>query len=549
MLPTAFSWPLTILGRSRSAPLPGKSCRANWLMLGACLLGVLMPSMSAAQTVLTTATNNLILVVGRPFSATYTATPGTSALSLVGTTPPGLTFSASVGLATLAGTPTAAGNYTFTVRVYPPTFAAAATALPYSSPFSVVVAGAPTVSDLILAVPYATPGAIDLTGAASGALLTGLTFSVTSGPSHGTATLAGSRLTYTPTPGYTGSDGLAFTATAIGGTSSPAHLAITVGLPPDPSTNPGVKAVRDAGDTAIRHLQSGQVRNYESHFDDLAGDKHADCEGFAVWAGGLGGRGSVSGSSGFDFDTSGFTVGADRCFGATTIGFGLGYGQDRSTFADSAGNSKGSASTAATYGSLRMTPDWRINWMAGVGHVAFNYDRLIGEIDSHAHGQWSATQWLSSASTRFDRHFGDLRLAPYSRLDLATVQVDSYAETADTAYALRYQGQRVTTGAATVGLLAEYSHESEFGKLVPRVRIEYQHDFSHREQLSVGYAAMPAGTVYSLPADSLDRRLLMFALGSDFYLRNGLSFGVLYLHQQANDSRANTLQLRAVQKF
>jgi len=545
-MPTAFSWPVAILGRNRSAAQPG-TCRANWLALGACLLGVLMPGVSAAQTVLTTATNNLTLVVGHPFSATYTGTIGASVLSLVGTTPPGLTFSANAGSATLAGTPTTAGSYTFSIQVLPLT--AGFPSPPYSSPFAIIVAGAPTVSDLTLAVPYATAGAIDLTGAASGAVLTGLRFAITSAPGHGTATLAGNRLTYTPAPGYTGADGLTFTATAIGGTSSPAHLAITVGAPPDPSANPGVKAVRDAGDTALRHLQSGQVRNYESHFDDLAGDNRTGCEGLAVWAGGLGGRGSVSGNSGFDFDTSGITVGADRCFGAATVGLGLGYGQDRGTFADNVGNSKGSASTAATYGSLRLTPDWRINWMAGVGHVAFNYDRLISEIDSHAHGQWSATQWLTSASTRIDRHFGDLRLAPYSRLDLATVLVDSYAETADTAYALRYQGQRVTTGAATVGLLAEYSHEAEFGKTVPKVRIEYQHDFSHRERLSVGYAAMPAGTVYSLPADSLDRHLLMFALGSDFYLRNGLSFGVLYLHQQANDSRANTLQLRAVQKF
>ena len=547
MLPTTFSCPVRVFGRNPSAVLPGKTCPANWLALAACLLAMLLPGMSAAQTVLTTATNNLTLIVGQPFSATYTATPGTSALSLVGTTPPGLTFSASVGSATLSGTPTTAGSYAFSINVLPLTLGVPTP--PYSSPFSVTVAGAPTVSDLTLAVPYATPGAIDLTGAASGTLLTGLTFSVTSGPSHGTATLAGSRLTYTPAPGYTGSDGLTFTATTIGGTSSPAHLAITVGLPPDPSANPGVKAVRDAGDAAIRHLQGGQVRNYESHFDDLAGDQRADCGGFAVWAGGLGGRGSISGSSGFDFDTSGVTVGADRCFGTATVGFGLGYGQDRSTFASNAGNSKGSASTAATYGSLRLTPDWRINWMAGVGHVAFDYNRLITEIDGNAHGQWSATQWLSSASTRFDRHFGDLRLAPYSRVDLATTQVDSYAETTDTAYALRYQGQRVTTGMATIGLLAEYSYETGFGKTVPKVRIEYQHDFSHREQLSVGYAGAPAGTVYSLPADSLDRRLLMFAAGSDFYLRNGLSFGVLYLHQQANDSRANTLQLRAVQKF
>ena len=50
-------------------------------------------------------------------------------------------------------------------------------------------------------------------------------------PAHGTASIAGTTATYTPTAGYSGADTFTYTATGPGGTSAPATVSVTVQAP------------------------------------------------------------------------------------------------------------------------------------------------------------------------------------------------------------------------------------------------------------------------------------------------------------------------------
>ena len=502
-------------------------------------------SSAQAQTVLTNATNSLSLVTGQAFSATYRGPYAFSTFTVNGTLPPGLAATQGAGTLTISGTPTSAGSFAFSVVVNPPVnFTFVPT--PVNSPFAVTVAGPPTLADASLSVPYTTTGTVDLAGTATGTVLTGLSFAIIKPPAHGTATISGSTITYTPQAGYTGTDSLAYIATTIAGSSAPAQLLITVGAPPDPRAGSGVRATRDAGLAAVRHLQDAQGRNYQQRLDDIA--RNDQCTSMSAWAGGLSGRGSADGSAGFDFTTHGFTVGADGCLGGINVGFGAGHGQDRSDFAGATGSSKATGSSGAHYGSLRLLPGWRLNWMLGFGQIGFDYERLNAGGSGVARGHWSARHWQSSVSTRFDRHFGDLRLAPYARLDAASADRDAYVERADAAYALRYDGEQIKKTAAALGLLAEYSHEAEWGKLVPRLRIEYQHDFASRATTTLAYDAQP-GTLYELAEESHERRQTTFMIGTDVLLRNGLSFAIHASRQQGDGQHSNAVHLHAVQKF
>ena len=79
-------------------------------------------------------------------------------------------------------------------------------------------------------VPYASTGtAIDLS-----ASVTGVHSSIAIGtaPAHGTVTIAGDVVTYTPNPAtYYGADSFTYTATGPGGTSAPATVSLTVATP------------------------------------------------------------------------------------------------------------------------------------------------------------------------------------------------------------------------------------------------------------------------------------------------------------------------------
>ena len=66
---------------------------------------------------------------------------------------------------------------------------------------------------------------------------TATSLAISTPASHGTATVSGTSITYTPTGGYSGPDSFAYTATDTAGTSTPATVTITVTPPPTPTVS------------------------------------------------------------------------------------------------------------------------------------------------------------------------------------------------------------------------------------------------------------------------------------------------------------------------
>lgn len=93
---------------------------------------------------------------------------------------------------------------------------------------SVTVANppAPTVSSKALTVAYNATGSVALS---PGGVYSSV--SIVSNPSHGSASISGATATYTPTPGYSGTDSFTYHASGPGGTSSTASVSVTVQAP------------------------------------------------------------------------------------------------------------------------------------------------------------------------------------------------------------------------------------------------------------------------------------------------------------------------------
>src|SRR3546814_7902314 len=85
------------------------------------------------------------------------------------------------------------------------------TAAPATVSLTVGTPPAPTAGDKSgVAVAYGTATPIDLSGSITGAHTS---IAVTAAPGHGTASVAGDVVTYTPASGYYGSDSFAYAAT------------------------------------------------------------------------------------------------------------------------------------------------------------------------------------------------------------------------------------------------------------------------------------------------------------------------------------------------
>ncbi|MGJ0479243.1 autotransporter domain-containing protein [Pantoea agglomerans] len=157
--------------------------------------------------------------VGNAWSQTLSATGGTSPYSWNSSAlPPGLTLNTSSG--TLSGTPSAAGGYSFQVTA---TDALGATG---SAGYTLIVSAAsPLVSDSVATVAANSSGN-PVTLSLSGGPVTSV--NLVDLPAHGSATVSSTVISYTPAPGYSGSDSFTYTASNNSGTSARARVSITV---------------------------------------------------------------------------------------------------------------------------------------------------------------------------------------------------------------------------------------------------------------------------------------------------------------------------------
>ncbi len=154
------------------------------------------------------------------FSQQFSASGGNGSYTYTvsaGSLPSGLTLSAG-GL--LAGTPTAAGSYSFSVTATDGLNFTGARAFTVNVGQPVPVAvndNASTLANSAATLAVTTNDTGPITSIA-----------IAQAPTHGTASVSGLNVIYTPTANYYGSDTLTYTATGPGGTSAPATVSITV---------------------------------------------------------------------------------------------------------------------------------------------------------------------------------------------------------------------------------------------------------------------------------------------------------------------------------
>lgn len=154
------------------------------------------------------------------YSQTVGATGGSGSYTYsltAGALPPGIALSSG---GVVSGTPTAAGNYSFTVTATDGLgfTGSQAYTVGISQPVPVVVNdAASTLAN--------SPATITVTSNDTGPI-TGI--AVAQAPAHGSATVSGLTVVYTPTTNYFGSDSFTYTATGPGGTSTPATVSVTV---------------------------------------------------------------------------------------------------------------------------------------------------------------------------------------------------------------------------------------------------------------------------------------------------------------------------------
>lgn len=261
-------------------------------------------------------------------------------------------------------------------------------------------------------------------------------------------------------------------------------------------------------------------------------------DGTGLWIGGIvnfGTRDQTSDANSLRFSTDGISAGIDRRFSEKLVlGMGVGYARDETEIGTDGTKSRSRGSSIAVYGSYQPTRNTFVDGLLGYGALSHDTDRFVPSVADFARANRKGEQWFGSVAAGYEHRADGLLLSPYGRLDFARDRLKQATETGAGLNALTYFEQTLPTLQLSLGLRAESQHETNFGWALPRLRVEFKHDFEGNRQQTIAYADQFAGPTFSVTPPAVSRNSLLVGIGSDFVFRDGLKLGIDYQAQRSS---------------
>ncbi len=230
------------------------------------------------------------------------------------------------------------------------------------------------------------------------------------------------------------------------------------------------------------------------------------------------------------FVTDGVSIGADKRIDRNlTLGMGVGYARDNSTIGTDGTNSKATGTSLAGYASYQMDAGTYLDGLLGVGKVSFDTNRFVTAANSFARATRQGDQLFGSLAYGYEYRDDGVLWSPYGRYDFSFDRLNASTETGAGVNALSYANQSMHTGNLAFGMRGQTAHQTEYGLVQPRARLEYQRGTSVIGQTSVAYADLMA-TQYTLAGTSRNSNSVVIGLGSDFLMSDSWKLGIDYQH-------------------
>ena len=269
-------------------------------------------------------------------------------------------------------------------------------------------------------------------------------------------------------------------------------------------------------------------------------------QGWGAWLSGTATFGSSGRRNGFDFDTDGITLGADRAIGDNLIvGIAGSLAANDSTL-DGNGASRLQADqrSLALYGLWRAGEHLFVDGVAGTGQLDFDLQRWSTDADALGTATRDGDQRFASLSMGYAHQGASMNLTGYGRLDASRTTLDAYREHGLALYDLAYREQVVDSRTAAIGLEGQWQL-GEAGRVRPFWSVEYRQALEDKGDAAINYVLMPAATDYRLRMSSYNDNALSLSAGLDVTLRRGWLLSLLLGHEQArNTSEASRIGLR-----
>ncbi|MFC3068576.1 cadherin-like beta sandwich domain-containing protein [Phenylobacterium soli] len=275
---------------------------------------------------------------------------------------------------------------------------------------------------------------------------------------------------------------------------------------------------------------------------------------FGSWVAGVIQIGHVDPSvqrSRYRLSTSGLSAGVDyRLSDHLVLGAGLGYGENKTRVGSKGSRLDADSKVGAAYGSWLPRPGIFVDGVLGYGKLSFDVTRYSAEADKLLTGSRSGDMTFGSLRAGVDARRGALHVSPYGQVSFLDGRLDSFTETGDGAFALRYYAQDVRSLAASLGLKLE--GQRKVGRertLSPRFRVEWRHEFDGIGDQALSYADTAGSQRYVVGGDQLGRDELSYELGGRLQLEHQIAIDLGYRGMFTESSHSGTWTLRLDHSF
>jgi uncharacterized protein YhjY with autotransporter beta-barrel domain len=210
----------------------------------------------------------------------------------------------------------------------------------------------------------------------------------------------------------------------------------------------------------------------------------------------FGDKDQTTNETGFDFDSTGITVGMDYLFTDHFVaGIALGYANAEAKFFGDTGEQSSDFYSGTLFGTI-MHDKW---FVAGIGGIANgDYDtirRISGPLlsqDETASGTTDGNNLFGGLSAEFDFGRGPWRFGPAVAINYIEADIDGFAESGAGALDLVYGDQTATSLTMKAGLRLGYVFTTGFGVLSLDGRGDFVREFENDSQLiSVNFVNDP----------------------------------------------------------
>jgi outer membrane autotransporter protein len=212
----------------------------------------------------------------------------------------------------------------------------------------------------------------------------------------------------------------------------------------------------------------------------------------------------------YDFSGGGVTVGADYRFGDNVVaGLAFGWTRRDSNF-----------DNGSDYQSDSYSPSVYASWFGDAFFVdgIFTYTRTTHDLDRRirynvagtpvirtASADPNANEYAASVGGGYDFVFDELTVGPRVQVNYLHWDLESFTESGAGGLNLKNRSQDTDSLTSVVGAEASYAHSTEFGVLVPQIRIGWVHEFENDSRRINGFFAVENAAPMNVFTEKPDR--------------------------------------------